>query len=57
MPENPNHCIRCNVESCENHCANECYCSLKTIEIGTHEAHPKMVECTDCKSFVKKTEF
>ncbi len=57
MKDRPNRCIRCNVESCENHCENESYCSLQTIEIGTHEKHPKMTECTDCKSFVKRQDY
>lgn len=56
MEDRANHCIRCNVDSCENHCSKECYCSLQAIEIGTHEEHPKMTECTDCKSFVKKQD-
>lgn len=49
----PNHAIRCNVVSCEYRCHDCDYCSLDRIEVGTHEPHPKMTECTDCKSFRK----
>ncbi len=48
-----NHCIRCNVASCRNHCDCADYCSLRSIEVGTHEPHPSMDECTDCQSFEK----
>ena len=37
-----NHCIQC---------TNENYCSLERILVGTHEQHPTMDQCTDCKSF------
>ena len=30
------------------------YCSLSSIQVGTHEANPTMVECTDCNSFELK---
>ncbi len=49
-----NHCIKCTVTSCENHCNTENYCALECIQVGTHEQHPTMDQCTDCKSFVMK---
>ena len=33
------------------HSGSENYCSLKAIRVGTHEANPTMIECTDCQSF------
>ena len=49
-----NTAIQCEVTSCENHC-NDCnYCSLESIKVGTHEAHPTQSACTDCKSFKLK---
>ena len=49
-----NKCIRCTVTSCRNHCDCEDYCSLDSIQVGTHEANPAMDQCTDCCSFEKK---
>jgi len=49
-----NYSIRCSVDSCVNHCGKEQYCSLDCVNIGTHECHPNMDQCTDCKSFIKK---
>lgn len=49
-----NESIGCSVAQCANHCESKDYCSLPTIQIGTHEANPSMPACTDCKSFVVK---
>lgn len=49
-----NKSIECSVTSCGNHCANENYCSLDKVRIGTHECDPTVDQCTDCLSFVKK---
>ncbi len=49
-----NECIRCTVQNCKHHCGSKDYCSLKSIQIGTHEANPTMDQCTDCQSFVLK---
>ncbi len=49
-----NKCIECSVTSCGNHCTGENYCSLDRVRIGTHECDPKVDQCTDCLSFVKK---
>lgn len=52
MSKNPS--IGCTVEQCKYHCCSEDYCTLEQIMVGTHEADPKVPECTDCKSFEKK---
>lgn len=53
-PNNVNRCIKCSVTQCENHSDTENYCALDSIEVGTHEPHPTVVECTDCRSFIAK---
>jgi len=35
--EKANHSIRCTVTSCSYHCDNQNYCSLDSIQVGTHE--------------------
>ena len=50
----PNTSIRCAVTNCANHCKDAQYCGLNAIQVGTHEANPTMVECTDCQSFKKQ---
>lgn len=52
--EKANKSIHCSVTSCSHHCDCENYCSLDSIQVGTHECDPKMDQCTDCQSFVKK---
>ena len=47
----PNRSIHCSVENCAHHCQSVPYCSLEAIQVGTHEANPTVVECTDCQSF------
>ena len=49
-----NKCIACTVKACAYHCDTENYCSLDSIQVGTHEQNPTMDQCTDCKSFRKK---
>jgi len=49
-----NSAIKCDVSSCKYNLANEHYCTLDTIKVGTHEANPTVPECTDCMSFVCK---
>lgn len=46
--------IKCNVEKCKYHCNAENYCSLDSIQVGTHEPNPTVCECVDCESFVAK---
>lgn len=50
--KNPN--IHCTVKQCEYNCISEDYCSLEMIKVGTHESDPKVPECTDCNSFVRR---
>lgn len=45
-----NESIKCTVQQCKYNNKHD-YCSLEQIVVGTHEDHPKVVECTDCKSF------
>lgn len=52
--DNANQSIKCTVEQCTHHCGDKDYCTLECITVGTHESDPKMVECTDCMSFMKK---
>ncbi len=49
-----NESIGCSVDSCQYHNGQRNYCSLDSIQVGTHEANPKTVECTDCQSFRAK---
>lgn len=49
-----NRSIACSVTQCRHHCANEDYCSLEKIRVGTHEADPTVKQCTDCMSFERK---
>lgn len=46
--------IKCSVKQCRHHCGDKNFCSLQSIDVGTHEPNPTMVECTDCNSFVLK---
>ena len=47
-----NSSIQCSVSQCQYNMGNEQYCTLDSIEVGTHEPDPTMPECTDCNSFV-----
>ena len=49
-----NESIKCSITSCKHNNETEKYCTLNQIVIGTHESNPKMIECTDCESFVLK---
>lgn len=49
-----NHHIGCTIHNCEHHCCCDDYCSLDKIQVGTHEANPTVVQCTDCLSFKAK---
>lgn len=52
--EHANRCIECTVSQCKHHCAEENYCTLERILVGTHEADPTVKQCTDCMSFDRK---
>ena len=47
----PNTSIRCTVNNCANHCQDQNYCGLTTVQIGTHETNPTQDKCVDCQSF------
>lgn len=49
--ERANQSIKCTVSQCAHHCGDADYCTLNSINVGTHEMNPTMVECTDCNSF------
>lgn len=49
--ERANESIKCTVSQCAHHCGDADYCTLSSINVGTHEMNPTMVECTDCNSF------
>ena len=51
---NANPSIGCTVQQCKYRSVSENNCTLDKIMVGTHEQDPKMPECTDCNSFVKK---
>ena len=50
----PNTSVHCTVDNCANHCQNQDYCGLNSVQIGTHETNPTKDECEDCKSFRMK---
>ena len=43
--------IKCSVKQCKYNDNGAKYCTLNVIQVGTHEADPKVSECTDCQSF------
>jgi len=54
MAEYVNKAIACSIYNCVNHCAEDEFCSLKKIQVGTHEPNPDHTECTDCQSFKER---
>lgn len=54
MNDNANKSIHCTVTSCTHHCSDVDYCSLDSINVGTHEKNPTVDQCTDCLSFSLK---
>ncbi len=53
-----NHCIRCTINECANHCDCEPCCALESIEVcccNTDRATDK--QCTECASFRAKNEY
>lgn len=51
---NPNKAIGCTITNCTHHFQKQDFCTLPEIMVGTHEADPTVIECTDCESFVLK---
>jgi hypothetical protein len=49
-----NQSIKCSVSQCKYNNQSENHCTLSSINVGTHEAEPKQIECTDCQSFMLK---
>lgn len=49
-----NECIQCTVENCKHHAEQKDYCTLNSIQVGTHETNPTQKACTDCNSFEVK---
>ena len=47
--------IACTVNNCAHHAQDKDYCTLNSIKVGTHEANPTQIECTDCESFDMKS--
>ena len=50
----PTQSITCTVNNCVHPCQDSNYCGLTSITVGTHEANPTEVKCTDCESFELK---
>ena len=50
----PNQSIKCTVNNCAHHCQDSNYWGLTSITVGTHEANPTEIKCTDCESFKLK---
>ena len=55
MEKKKNCSINCSVKQCAHNMETEDYCTLESINVGTHEPDPEVPECTDCNSFVKKS--
>ena len=49
-----NSAIKCDVTSCKYNLNAVHYSSLESIKVGTHEANPTEIKCTDCQSFELK---
>ena len=42
------------MERCRHHHNTKNYCTLESIQVGTHEMNPTKDQCTDCMSFAVK---
>ena len=49
-----NQSIKGTVQQCRHHAVGQNDCSLREIQVGTHEANPTEQQCTDCQSFALK---
>jgi hypothetical protein len=56
MAEYVNKSITCTIYNCANHCKENEFCSLKKIQVGTHEHNPGRIESTDCQSFKERRQ-
>ncbi len=52
---NGNQTIKCTVQQCQYNDSGKDYCTLDSITVGTHEYNPTDQQCTDCKSFQKRS--
>ncbi len=48
--------VKCTVSQCRHNITDENGCSLECISVGTHEPDPTEPQCTDCNSFVKRSD-
>ena len=55
--DTPNRSIKCNVNSCRNHCGSEDYCSLSCITVGTHEMNPTIERLHRLPVFCEEVNF
>jgi len=51
-----NECIKCTINNCAYNDQEGKYCTLESIQVGTHEANPTDKKCTDCESFKNKAQ-
>ena len=42
-----NHCIKCTVQQCANHCQTQNYCALDCTTVVTHDTIPTLYPSTD----------
>jgi len=49
-----NESVKCTVSNCRYHHDAKNYCTLQTVQIGTHEVNPTQEACTDCMSYVTR---
>jgi len=50
-----NQTIKCTVQQCQYNDKEKTNCTLDSITVGTHECNPTEDQCTDCKSFQKRS--
>ncbi len=55
MEKRKNCSINCSVKQCAHNMESENFCTLESINVGTHEPDPKVPECVDCNSFTKRS--
>jgi hypothetical protein len=49
--KNANTSIHCSVTSCANHCPDQQYCALNTIQVGCQDPNVATCGATECASF------
>lgn len=48
--------IHCTTQNCQYNLGTENYCTLNSIQVGSHENCPQSCQCVDCQSFVPKNK-